>query len=251
MLTFSSYSSRLKKSLFIVASIPVNREEIRYCNKPLTGSWSRGKTKKYAYYHCNTKSCKFGNIRKEKLETIFVETLQSLEPSEKVLELFDHIIIDIWDTKKKDSLQTIAKLENDIKTLKEHKRKIADLVIVGTFDDKTYKDLNNDIDSKIAFKTIQLNELSLDYQDIESCINQCSYFLRNISKLWMTSDISLRIKFQNIIFPEGVVYFNGTLKKDNLSTIFRVLKLGTVKESTLAAHKGLELSSDKPHKPYG
>ena len=211
-----------------------------YCNKPLTDSWSAGKTKRYAYYHCNTKGCKFGNIRKEKLESIFINTLQSLEPSVKILELFDQIIIDVWDTKQKESLQTIAKLENNVKTLKERKKKIADLVIKGTFDDKTYKDLNNEIDGKIAFKTVQLNEFKLDYQDIESCINHCSYFLRNISKLWISSDINLKIKFQNIIFPQGSVYDNGTLKIDNLSTIFKVLKPDIDKESTLVAHRGLE-----------
>ena len=133
-----------------------------YCNKPLTGSWSTGKTKRYAYYHCNTKGCKFGNIRKEKLESIFVNTLESLEPSERVLELFDQIIIDVWDTKQKESLQAIAKLEKDVKTLKIRKKKIEDLVIKGTFDDKTYKDLNNEIDGSIAFKTVQINELKLN-----------------------------------------------------------------------------------------
>jgi len=45
----------------------------------------------------------------------------------------------------------------------------------------------------------------------------------------------LKIKFQNIIFPEGTVYFNGTLKKDKITTIFKVLKPETIKESTLVA----------------
>jgi len=58
--------------------------------------------------------------------------------------------------------------------------------------------------------------------------------------LWISSNISLKIKFQNIVFPEGTVYFNGTLKKDKISTIFRVLKPGTSKESTMVAHRGLE-----------
>jgi len=47
----------------------------------------------------------------------------------------------------------------------------------------------------------------------------------------------LKIKFQNIIFPEGAVYFNGTLKKDKISTIFKVLKPETTKESILVSPK--------------
>lgn len=58
----------------------------------------------------------------------------------------------------------------------------------------------------------------------------------------MTSNISLKIKFQNIIFPKGAAYINRILKKDNLSTIFRVLKSDTIKESTLVT-PSIEISN--------
>ncbi|MCL5772381.1 MAG: recombinase family protein, partial [Actinobacteria bacterium] len=34
-----------------------------YCNSNLKGSWSKGRSKKYPYYHCTKKGCEFKPIR--------------------------------------------------------------------------------------------------------------------------------------------------------------------------------------------
>ena len=44
------------------------------CGQPITGSWSRGRSKKYPYYHCPG-HCRGVNIRKEKLEQKFTGIL--------------------------------------------------------------------------------------------------------------------------------------------------------------------------------
>ncbi|HTR42491.1 MAG TPA: recombinase family protein [Pseudomonadales bacterium] len=46
------------------------------CGKPLTGSWSKGRSKLYANYCCQNAQCRGVNIRKEVLEHGFVEFLE-------------------------------------------------------------------------------------------------------------------------------------------------------------------------------
>ncbi|MBN2072976.1 MAG: zinc ribbon domain-containing protein, partial [Actinobacteria bacterium] len=171
-----------------------------YCGKFITGSWSKGKTKRYAYYHCVTSGCQFGNIRKEIIEGEFIKTLEKLQPKEKVLDLFSEILNEVWEEKQKDQYILIRKLENDIKELKNKKNKIADLAIKCVFDDMTFKEQNEIVENEIILKTIQLNELSLNYDDISKCVNSCEYFLKNLSQFWLTSDLLLKQKFQKIIF---------------------------------------------------
>src|SRR5690606_15336420 len=65
------------------------------CGRFITGSWSKGKTKRYAYYHCVTRDCKYKNIRKEIVEGEFIKTLEKLKPSDKILDLFDLILNDV------------------------------------------------------------------------------------------------------------------------------------------------------------
>ena len=204
-----------------------------YCGKFITGSWSKGKTKRYAYYHCVTKNCQFGNIRKEVIESEFIKALEKLEPKEKVLDLFSEILNEVWEEKQKDQYVLIKKIEKDISDLKNRKNKIADLAIEDVFNDKTFKEQNEIVENEIVLKTIQLNELSIDYDDISKCINSCEYFLKNISKLWITSELQLRQKFQKIIFPEGIIFKDRIIGTPKISTVFRVLNPEIEEKSTM------------------
>lgn len=44
------------------------------CGRPLTGSWSKGRNGRYAYYHCQ-RQCRAVNVSKVKLEGAFVDEL--------------------------------------------------------------------------------------------------------------------------------------------------------------------------------
>jgi site-specific DNA recombinase len=73
------------------------------CNKRLTGSFSQGNTRKYAYYHCR-KGCK-ARVRADKLNDSYSEKIQKMKLSELVSNLFGTILED-WnvDTQKADFL---------------------------------------------------------------------------------------------------------------------------------------------------
>ena len=56
------------------------------CGKPLTASWSKGRSDYYAYYHCRGR-CRAVNISKAKLEELFVEELARLQPTAGFMRL--------------------------------------------------------------------------------------------------------------------------------------------------------------------
>jgi hypothetical protein len=41
------------------------------CNRNLAGSWSKGRNKKYPYYHCVNKGCSYKPIRREIANNLF------------------------------------------------------------------------------------------------------------------------------------------------------------------------------------
>ncbi|WP_231491323.1 recombinase family protein [Pedobacter sp. Leaf170] len=69
------------------------------CGKRLTGSFSQGNTRKYAYYHCR-QGCR-ARVRADKLNDSYRNQLQKLQLSEMVGDLFVAILAD-WnvDTQK-------------------------------------------------------------------------------------------------------------------------------------------------------
>jgi len=58
------------------------------CDTPLTGSWSKGRNGRYAYYRCRKRECKSVNTRKEAMEDRFIDLLAELRPQPEYLRLF-------------------------------------------------------------------------------------------------------------------------------------------------------------------
>ena len=90
------------------------------CEKPVTGSWSKGKAgKKYTYYRCRESACSNFNVRKDDLETAFVELLESLRPKPVYLSLFREIVLDVWKQRRVEAGARRRTLEGRIVSLRD------------------------------------------------------------------------------------------------------------------------------------
>ena len=59
------------------------------CGNAMTGAWSKGKYRHYAYYRCQTRACDNTgpSIRVAKMEEGFDSILQSMQPAKGLFEL--------------------------------------------------------------------------------------------------------------------------------------------------------------------
>jgi len=192
------------------------------CEGKLTGSWSKGRSKKYPYYHCRTKGCSL-YVRKEVLEEDFYQCLKELQPKKEIMDLFKDIVLDVWKKKKEESFKEVKRLEKEMQKLREKKERINELAIKDTFDDKTYKEEIQKVNNDILVKQIELNEYKIDLDDSETCINFCKYFISNIADLWRNADLDLKQRFQKLIFPEKVLYKKGRFRTTKIALIFKAL----------------------------
>ena len=65
----------------------------------MTGAWSKGKYKHYAYYRCETRGCsqKSKSIPKARLEDGFEDVLKSLQPTKHLVDLAIAMFKDAWN----------------------------------------------------------------------------------------------------------------------------------------------------------
>jgi len=208
------------------------------CDKPLTGSWSRGRTKKYANYRCTIPG--HLNVSKEELEAKFIEHLNKVKPTDETLERFQSIVKKVWDERQFARKSQKRKLDKEIAGFKLKQQRITELVINGTFDKDTFQQQKQEIDNEVMVKTIELNELLTEMNDVESCINYCNHFVKNIDKLWLDSNIDLKQRFQSIIFPEGIYFQNGIIGTTKMCSLFEVLSPENTSKSNVAPRVGLE-----------
>jgi hypothetical protein len=62
------------------------------CGRPLTASWSKGRSGRYPYYHC-WRQCRAVNVTKAKLEGLFTDELDRLQPTPGYMRLVKDLVL--------------------------------------------------------------------------------------------------------------------------------------------------------------
>jgi site-specific DNA recombinase len=214
------------------------------CNSKLTGSWSKGRSKKYPYYHCTKKGCRFKPVRKEKVEKLFNDFLRLLEPADRVLDDFSKAARDFVYSKKNINDKMISSLERKLNELEIKKARIEDLAIEGTFSKERFIIKINEVEKDIAKKKVEIDNTQKENIDIESVLDYFRYFVKNLASLWNESDLDRKRRFQDYIFPKGIYIENNILRTTQLNPVIKALEdykdrvINSL--SPMVAHRGLE-----------
>lgn len=69
------------------------------CGNAMTAAWSKGMTRHYAYYRCETRGCvaKSKSVPRGKMEDGFAEILKTLQPTKGLFDLAKAMLRDAWD----------------------------------------------------------------------------------------------------------------------------------------------------------
>ena len=106
------------------------------CGDPLTGSWSRGRTRRYAYYHCQ-EGCT--RASKDAFENAFTGLLRELQPEPEYVSLFREVVVDVLRQKRGDAIDAQAALEPKLQQLRDNREKLDEaFVYQGAIDRETY-----------------------------------------------------------------------------------------------------------------
>ena len=97
------------------------------CKTPLTGSWSTGRSARYAYDHCWR--CGVVKVRREYLESRFVELLEQLRPQPEYLRLLDAIVLDVWNERQRGIRSSRKLTEHRIQELQAKLDRVEDAFI--------------------------------------------------------------------------------------------------------------------------
>lgn len=211
------------------------------CRKPITGSFSTSRTnKKHPYYHCRVGKCGFGNIRRDVLHVQFLQLLESIKPSERALYLFKEIVSKSYKEKLKHQEREKRTLKTRIQKLKERKEILMDRLLTEAISEEDYKAENLRIEKSIIDDSVTLNDLDLEFGDVEECIDFCCRSFSDLPKSWYDGDLKQRQRFQSFVFPKGIDYFQGEFGTTHMSLILNILQKDFVKESQMAPPVGLE-----------
>jgi site-specific DNA recombinase len=216
------------------------------CGKPLTACWSRGKTRRYGYYHCFRPGCdSYGkSIPAEKLHTEFDQLLRKLVPSEALFSAASLMFKDIWEHRLSQGAAHKAALGAELIKIERQVSQLLDRIV------------ETDVASVISAYEARIRKLESDKLAIaeklatsgrpahtfDDALRNSLMFLASPWKLWESGQLESRRAVLKLAFSGSLAYKkNEGFRTPNLALPFKVLGQILSGEKGMARPKRFEL----------
>ncbi|MDB2407011.1 recombinase family protein [Jannaschia sp.] len=189
--------------------------ECSECGNSMTGAWSKGKYKHYAYYRCMTRGCsqKSKSVARAKLEGGFEDMLKRLQPSQKLVDLAIVMFKDAWNSRLE-----LAQAEQDEwkRQVEAVDKSILELVdrMVETRNPTVIKAIESKIEKLEREKFALVEQVSQPLPNVgkfEECIELALTFLSRPWNIYKNGSYAVRQTVLRLAFsqplsftPEGV-----------------------------------------------
>ena len=212
------------------------------CGTGTTGSWSKGRNQRYAYYRCRSSACRGVNVRKADMEGAFVRYLDAMVPKPEYVRLFREIVLDVWKQEQADTGGTRRQLQRNLDDLVAKKDRVVDAFLHrGVIDQRTYERQVDKLDEEITLAETALHDARLDELDVEGVLAFAEYALTNPGRLWIEASLGQKQRLQKVLFPQGVTYSpEGVFGTAEISVIFRLLQALPAQKESEASPTGFE-----------
>ena len=212
------------------------------CGTPLTGSWSKGRSKRYAHYRRPSPKCRAVNVSRDTLHASFMAYLETMKPRPEYVRLFHEIVLDVWPDSQREIVATRKRLQDRLDTLHGKKDRVVEAFLhQGLIDQATYQRQVAKIDEEIANADVAVHEARVDELDVQGILGFAEHLLSSAARMWCEASLDQRQRLQRVLFPQGVTYSpDGTFGTAETSVIFRLPQVLPTEKASEASPTGFE-----------
>ena len=212
------------------------------CGKPLTASWSKGRSDYYAYYHCRPGCRRPANIAKTKLEEMFVDELTRLQPTPGFMRLVKDRVLHAWRDLKADAKQRIVEVERKQKAIHEKLDRLDEAFLYErSIDIDTYDRHRDKLREELTLTQMDRHATELEEMDVEGILAFAERVLPSASNLWVQSSLNQKQRLQQLFFPEGVRFDGKRLVGTGLTLpVFNYLSPVSESKKEVVDQTGIE-----------
>ena len=174
------------------------------CGKPLTASWSKGRSDYYAYYHCRP-GCRAVNISKTKLEELFIDELARLQPTAGFMRLVKDRVLHAWRDLKADANQRMVEVERKQRAIQQKLDRLDEAFLYErTIDIDVYDRQRDKLREELTLAQMHRHATELEELDVEGILAFAERVLPSASSLWVQSSLNQKQRLQELFFPDGM-----------------------------------------------
>jgi len=178
------------------------------CRRAVSGSLSRGRSRRYAYYHCP--KCPGVRGRSTDVENLFRERLDGVQMAPGYMRLFREIVLDVWRTEQAQAVSTAAVMSAKVSAVQGRLERLDEVFIYQqAIDRSTYEKQRDKLREELTLAELAAHEAKIEQFDVEGVLGFAEHLVTNAGRLWAEGTLEQRQLIQRAIFPEGLT-FDGT-----------------------------------------
>ena len=194
------------------------------CGNHVTGGWSKGKRKRYAYYRCQ-KGCNAPSISAEKLNEATTQYLSSITPTKEGLDAFIALLRRTYYQRITQLQKRRDEADKELKRLSEQRQALIQKNLSGVYSDEIFKEQNGLIEEQIAGVQMAKDDALLAKYNLESIVKFMQTKFANLGDTYQMSNLSqLRVLLCSI-FPSGLRWSYPGYYNTEISPIYQSIRM--------------------------
>src|SRR6185436_386295 len=166
--------------------------------KTLTASWSKGRNGRYPYYHC-WRQCRAVNATKSKLEGLFVDELERLQPTPGYMRLVKELVLRAWERRKTEVGSEAADAERKTKAIQQKLDRLDEAFIYAeAIDLETYERQRDKLRQELTLTQIDKHSVELEKIHVEGILAFAERVLPRASDLWVQASPNQKQRLQQL-----------------------------------------------------
>ena len=167
------------------------------------------KSKNIDYYKCNKSGCK-NNISAKKLHGLYEELLNGYTIPPILWDCFREIVSSIMFKEDSEHKETMSKLKKQKSELENKLKKCKVSYGMGDIDEDVYAITVQTIQEKLAKIEIEIAKVKKNLSNLTSTVDEVVLTCCKLGSLWSDSELDLRQRIQNLLFPSGILWDKET-----------------------------------------
>jgi site-specific DNA recombinase len=215
--TYQRIQNRLGKKTKVPTRVDLNLDfPLRgfitcfHCKNALTASWTKGRNKKYPYYHCANKNCvNFSkSIKRAEIEDGFQKLLTEMSSKPTIVEMTEKIVLDVWQRRlqsfnqtKQEGLKELEAIETKIKTLVDKIISVEDPSLSPIYE-KRLGEMNQE-KQQLEFRAVETMNVDTDFKTV---LSKVLGFISKPDKIWREGNFQTKSMVLKLTFADRISY---------------------------------------------
>ena len=193
------------------------------CGRKLTGSVSRGRSSRYAYYHCGNRNCERRGkaFATKPVHEDFEAFLTWVAPKPEVLEQIGSALIRAIEEGKEFEKKRAERLRSELERLDRERAELIRMRSRELIGDDDFLAQKAAIDARrFEIRGEPSEGAEIDGATLQREIEEISGPLGDLRETWTTLPESERRRFEQLLLPAGFV--NGNVRTADLGLLFKL-----------------------------